>query len=120
MTTRNIDALVAEHVMGWKWFKDPDNFKPAELSYGENRYIPHFSTNITEAWRVVGKMDTYEVGRESWFSIRKLHEWLVGIEMYDDDRVESFFDIDRSAVHESAPMAICLAALKIKGVKVET
>jgi hypothetical protein len=74
---REFDATIAEHVMGWRWFSDnigyPDYiilldpttvrhpaFKMVDAKHNRfldwDTYVPHYSTNITDAWLVVDEM----------------------------------------------------------------
>ena len=57
--SREIDKLLATEVMGWTFFKDPDNFKPGSWYYkgrirDECDWNP--SNKITHAWEIVEKM----------------------------------------------------------------
>ncbi len=88
--TRKIDALVAEHVMGL----DPNR---AEFALDE------YSTDIAAAWEVVEKMSVpLEIIRH-----RDGKQWGV---------LDARFRNTTWA--DTAPLAICLAALKAKGVEV--
>lgn len=58
---RELDALVAEKVMGLQDFKKgTSGYKEWEYVYrsdlGDIQPIPHYSTNISAAWEVVKKM----------------------------------------------------------------
>lgn len=113
MDLRKLDTLVAEKVMGWNqlehmglkriiwkpgysddvaWFNDP----------------PRYSTDIAAAWEV------FEASEKEWRmdiisrDSDNRDGWIVG--SYDPDRVIS--------KGRTAPLAICLAALKAKGVDV--
>lgn len=107
---RELDALVAEKVMGWT------GIKPYLKSVGQHEFltyvgwfqedglpkveIPHYSTDIAEAWKVVEK---FKGDR--------------------DIRIDSDFDggywvypspVFNKPIHaKTAPHAICLAALNI-------
>lgn len=115
---RKIDALVAEHVMGFKIEGDRIKDKGVYDECGNwyPTYVPHYSTNIAAAWEV-------------W---DELHS--IACEKYQSDRAEiilgygRYFDISIKCLKESqilcmeadtASLAICLAALKAKGVEVE-
>lgn len=106
MTDRKLDALVAEKVMGMKFYEARPMF--ASDLYTDERGVivdlPFYSTNIAAAWGVVEKlrdiaypfsMDCDHKGR--WF-VHGANEDCLG------------FDY-------SAPRAICLAALKAIGVE---
>jgi hypothetical protein len=113
---RKIDALVAEHVMGWANIDVPDAKIPSlvigvryDMHGGVPAHweVPSYSTNLAAAWEVVEKLT--EEGYEFWVS--------------GDGRVE-LYDQDDNQFHagystrRTAPLAICLAALKAKGVEV--
>jgi hypothetical protein len=104
---RNIDALVAEHVMGWWLAKDEDGewcFMDGADFVCFNFDVPHYSTDIAAAWEVVEKMG--HVGLNWDDTTNSPARWQCIME-----RGEYYAD--------TAPMAICLAALKAKGVDVE-
>lgn len=105
---RELDALIAEHVMGWQqvltftadtkegqyeWI-DPDLTSQA---------LPHYSTDIAAAWLVVQKIES--------FSLIAPGAWYAGGEYHNEDRwcCETATTI---AYGDTAPHAICLAALK--------
>jgi len=128
--SRTIDALIATHVFGWKgvhpnslghvmWI-DPtkeDSDQDYQKEYGGKieKYEGNFnpSTKIQDAWLVVEKIAD---GDRNWFNL----EWF-----YKDSWRADFFGTESGnsehyqAVSNTAPMAICLAALKALGVKYE-
>ena len=116
---RELDALVAEKVMGLNF---PDNYLEAEKRWVNldptpadciimMNVIPHYSTQIADAWRVVEKLLPH-----------------FRLEYYDAEAVEGHTDYtDTTGWHcdfwldsghgcaeagATAPLAICLAALK--------
>jgi hypothetical protein len=117
MDNREIDALVAEKVMG--------ELRPSEKS-GDHPYddldispggywfrLPNlfwsprpFSEDIALAWKVVEKMKLtvgYSVGTAMWCCSDSL-----------DINAAEFLESSKSA-----PLAICLAALKAKGIEIK-
>lgn len=104
MESREIDKLVAEKVMGWELSADGKTL----ISPQEGRYdaslctYPEYSTNIEEAWKVVKKFGCVDIHLDN-----------------DGCRVRIYEELISSATAESAPMAICLSALALKGVEVE-
>lgn len=98
---RELDALIAEKVMGWHMAK-----KPAGEGWPPSRYWqsiearerpPRYSENISAAWQVVEHM---ERTRPNEFMLwAEVGQW--GAE----------FDNDLSRFAQTAPLAICLAAL---------
>lgn len=90
---RELDLLVAEKIFGWS---------PSQV-YDKHSYLS-YSTDISAAWEVVEKVKSeYSVTIDTCLE----HEgkWLCTFAYH---QVEG----------DSAPHAICLAALKAKGVEV--
>lgn len=122
---RELDALVAEKVMGWKWCENDigkESLQPPSEEYaflspnhpvfwadekGYTKIMPHYSTNIADAWKVVEKM------RENfWVQVDVGDIILCSMGEY------GFVCSTIQAEAETAPLAICLAALKAMGVEV--
>ena len=126
---RELDALIAEKVMGWKYhdWKTSTAFEYTKYCFicgctkrlhapvaiddfcGTKETPPHYSTQIADAWLVVEKL--LEMG--AWFSLSKNHHNFTWdcrgiINERKDDEVRF---IDHA---DTAPLAICLAALKTK------
>lgn len=99
-----LDLLVAENIMG-KYWGGANNTIPAYLREG---LLP-YSTDIAAAFEVVEKMKT-EFKNFELRTLRLPH----GHEKYI-----CYFNAFYGKASESAPHAICLAALKAKGVKIE-
>lgn len=137
MNDRELDALVAEKVMGWEWVKDNPARGPSH--YREQRFIeragfaeshpsfivpaigsepvaswnepPHYSTKIEGAWMVVEKLSG---GRSENFSIHRTGDrWSARFRDIESPDKPDFSEAD------TAPKAICLAALKAVGEKRE-
>jgi hypothetical protein len=110
MTEREIDALIAIHVFGWQKVKNHETayFK----ADGRMDELPCYSTDIASAWTVVEavgpKFRRFEVHRVGG-------EYVALIEGGDSDVDAAYI---ASAEADTAPMAICLAALKTVGVEV--
>ncbi len=115
---RELDALVAEKVMGWS---DVGEITIGMTVYvaghrpeGEQTVVPSYSTDIAAAWTVVERMR--ELG---WRML--LENWVSS-----DDAYAAFFhpqDRYRYGNHigvtdDTAPVAICRAALRAVGVEV--
>jgi len=109
MTDRQLDALIAEKVMGWTDFVPKENSPQFDVTATPPKWdcmryqrVPDYSTSIAAAWEVVEKFPRFEiVGSEN--------RWAV---LFDRES-----DIDY-VIDESVTKAICLAALKAKGVEV--
>ncbi len=110
LSDRELDALVAEHVMGkqTEWLEGDDDWFTVRTRNGGKFYseLAAYSTDIAAAWEVVEKL-TENLG--TCVNIDVLHATTcVDIEI---DRAKV-----RKAVEETTPRAICLAALRTKGV----
>jgi hypothetical protein len=115
---RKIDALVAEHVMG-KTIRDGLVDKSEELnSKGCWREPDLYSSDISAAWEVVEawKGDGAEYSLPE-FSLRRDGRGSWEVLMFDAGPGR---DLARTVPvrAETAPLAICLAALKAKGIEV--
>lgn len=147
---RSLDALVAEHIMGWKWMLYPKDQKWAQiyLNEGKTGYwmagtctinttnsdntpnCPRYSTDIHDAWKVVeavkcktpwdgfsfylvwgpyGK-DMTPKGAHGQIIYPREMSWLCKVETLKNTY---------SIVSDTAPHAICLAALKTIGYNLE-
>jgi hypothetical protein len=97
--------------MGWKFdtaFCGGEEVRllrpPEEFDWGNLFYIPSFSTQIADAWLVV----------------EKLKQLRPDVGLYDHGWVCTFYgDLVCSADADTAPLAICLSALKAVGVENE-
>ena len=110
-----MDAAVAEHVMGWiyhppsadtegiAWWEVPEG-DPTRDGFGSADWPPRYSTDIADAWLVVERMGT-EV------KLRRVSDHMYYVR----------FGAHTGAVPgaDTAPLAICIAALKANGVNVE-
>jgi hypothetical protein len=109
---RELDALVAEKVMGHKvtwdrWCRildDPKPTDPMEPFFGDtNIRVSTYSSNIEYAWAVVERMraDGYgfymELCKDVWFAY------------FDKDN--TFNELIKGGEHATAPLAICASAL---------
>lgn len=125
MNNRQIDALVAEKVMGWRYVYDYDTIYTIDPDTDKPEIVPKYSTDIVAAWQVVEKLpyDPRPKGERYYecegFTLMKLHDgrWFAG--WYEIIPYEGSHDMSEySVVADTAPMAICLAALKAVGVEI--
>lgn len=106
MDLRKIDELIAEHIMA-------DTI--IENDFGPIRTMPfrHYSTDISDAWAVVEKVESH------MFTLTaeedKLPMWGAAFGFWNTEKQD--FDLIESLA-DTAPLAICLAALKVKGIEV--
>jgi hypothetical protein len=138
MQDREIDALVAEHVMGWRWVEHggfdwivppdvvPDiaffmwghrihDDKPQFSGEFEN-VLPHYSTDIAAAWKVVEAM------RAAGYSVSigyYANGCDVGITARNSRAGWEAVRPVYGGHADTAPRAICIAALRAKGVNVD-
>ena len=125
MTPREIDALVAEKVFNQpvEWVevldyqgkrKEPYLCESNE-GYGSSDEVDHYSTSIADAWEVVEKIR----GDGRWWQITDCEEegWHASAWRTVTENDAPVCECD--AVADTAPMAICLAALKAVGVEVQ-
>ena len=117
---RELDALIAEKVMG---LTRHDESYVAEgvgkvlrfvwrdgcgtCVYSGDMFLPHYSTNIADAWEVVRKMGMVLI-ENSGEAFGKLDEWNVQFVGHDKEGEPHW--VSESA--ETVELAICLAALK--------
>jgi hypothetical protein len=84
-------------------------------------FPPHYSTNIAPAWKVVEHL----AAEKPWWSCRIDHQgkghvgaWfflpLGGDHLFRGDR-----EMEHYYIGETAPLSICVAALKVKGIEVK-
>lgn len=108
MTPEEINKQVADKVMGWEI---AEGFPSLHHRSGRKRFAvktPSFTTDIAAAWQVVEKIQ-----RNGWLfevGYTPLGGWYADISAYDAKGNQTMKAIVASK--ESAPMAICLAALK--------
>lgn len=107
-----LDALIAEKVMG----HEVSRYGDTDAWYDEQgHWIKPYSTDIAAAWQVVNKIaDSRD---PHWFSIDRWYgTWVAGWRCGDSAPDDPSWELEMTA--DTAPLAICLAALKAKGVKV--
>ena len=110
---RKIDELVAKHVMGLNafWFGPELVYTKGEyVSEEQPKYIVDFySSDISAAWEVVEKLELVVVSNfeGGWYAGQPA--WLSPATLEVGNEVEA----------GTAPLAICLAALKVKGIGYE-
>lgn len=108
---RELDALVAEKVMGLA----PVEWSGDCLVHGNQEtggIVPAYSTNIPAAWKVVEKLHGEHTFGLDWLGFEG-EEWRCVFNWGKDE--------DRGFAHAvaaTAPLAICLAALQAAGVEV--
>lgn len=120
--SRELDALVAEKVMGIskeqinEWLKRHGEYS---YSFNEVHKFPYYSTDIASAWEVVEKLELFK--RKQPFDGGEYHQYC---QLWQDDDEKGKWTIGDFesqlfilAEGETAPHAICLAALKAVGTR---
>lgn len=124
MTTdnRSLDVLIAKKVTGWKGIREGnfpgfDYVGKKPLSNGENSrddyLIPSYSTDIAAAWQVIEKLR-----QDHRVDISLCNNSIVLPDYQNQVRVKVFDRGEISAIEQTdiaAPLAICLAALRVVG-----
>lgn len=110
---RELDALIAEKVFGlkieWEHYAAGSRPMVIEEDVRGNKMAPHYSTQIADAWLVVEKMKT----NNYCFTL---------YDAYDPEWAALFSPRDAElnlAEAATAPLAICLSALKAVGVETD-
>src|SRR5262245_9196319 len=128
---RELDALIAEKVMGWKWYvgvanlgsgpkyrylDEPNEWNPlrpewdgvTEMPIGhpaaQDSRFPYYSDDISAAWLVVEKLTTTT---KQWFHYEQSSTTCTAI--FQNDAYEGW---DACSEADTVPLAICRAALK--------
>jgi len=122
MNTREIDRLVAEKVMGWEYDHLYKEYFLKEY-VGNNWHKKYVcknhefnpSTNIQDAWKVIEKLCVIDRLNKDGYDFQMWSE----NGKFNANFWKGDFYVLGFAESESAPLAICLAALETVGVEVE-
>lgn len=114
-----LDALVAEKVMGWEWKTNPITgtsrlMPPSHFLRLGDLIFPHmhYSTEIVAAWEVVQKL--YEKGLIVCITLDRDEQRYGPVECcVEDDKRKRGNTMIALAYALTAPLAICRAALKV-------
>ncbi len=106
LTPRQRDALVAEKVMGWHDIVERDMYAYGVTPDGPSAVVRNYTTDIAAAWQVVEYMAQRHATIEITVTDVLTH---VAIGLLRPKAV---------AYSKEAPEAICLAALRAKGIEV--
>jgi hypothetical protein len=119
---RELDALVAEKVMGIAPFDMPsvqvkDGFDKVVVGIIANEWlkrqeVPNYSTDIAAAFDVLSAMEKLRQGWDYWQLNKNVCRW------YSSEQNGREGNPNVMATGESTAHAICLAALKAVGVEV--
>ena len=100
---RELDALVAERVLG-------------QIVYWD-KAIPEYSKDIAAAWEIAQKLGIALIPQSSGDSFRWFACDIESV-LYRGESIEVYEKNDSGVSGDSAPLAICLAALSSIGVEV--
>jgi len=102
-----INKLIAENFMGWS-----EEIMPASI-------LPDYSTNIIYAWEVIDKIISEDKYAQVDIIIEITENWVIienGVPVEPWKQSEGKRHISVEAGENTAPLAICHAALLYKGV----
>lgn len=106
---RELDAVVAERVMGFRWFTSPCANVSVPVADDSWQYLPAFSTDIAAAWKVVERLG--EMGYTldiQWKGKGRVYEFTseVSASRWDDYGFRDYHAVG------SMPYAVCMVALQ--------
>lgn len=117
---REIDKLIAEHIFGWTGFWEEVQGRhylmgyspveqPIQVGYSEREKVWYYSTDIKVAWNILDNFIKNKIKTQ----IKKIEksDWEIWL-----SPKEGLTNISTASTPE---LAICLAALKTKGIKIE-
>lgn len=111
---RELDALVAEKVMGWKYSQHAMTWYPPGLHPAQNMLdhdILAFSTDIAAAWTVVEKLRNFKHPQDPDSNFTIFQWWDGGYAAG-----WTWHEVEYDMVYgDTAPHVICLAALRVVG-----
>lgn len=102
--SRAIDFTIGKELFGYTFHHDDSEFLPASLSEMRFCDCPHFTASIAAAWLVVERLKEFDPSVE--YSTE--HKFWTAC----------FEPLGHSIPADTAPMAICKAALKALGIEV--
>lgn len=115
---RELDALIAEKVMGLMEFSAHAGPHKASMGWGKPGdtvlqliQLPNYSTDIAAAWTIVKFIDAWGLANE--FKLGQDYEGLWNCIFKGTRKGKPFRGEDYNG--DTAPHAICLAALKVIG-----
>lgn len=106
--SRRIDALIHQHVFGmgkhYVYLNTPIGYE------GNGKPVPHYSTDIKTAFEVAEKLKLYDITSRTYDTPKK-HRSYACIFYEKGEGIMAYA--------KTLPMAICLAALRAKGIEVK-
>jgi hypothetical protein len=123
MNLRKIDALIFKNIFDKPVCDKPMSadlpdkcslFHVAEHFAPDEPLIPHYSTDISAAWEVVEKLGDVKLKRSLYnCTTDKENKWEAFCTVHDEYGLMGY-----GAMADTAALAICLLALKAKGIEV--
>lgn len=114
---RELDKLIAEKIFGWTDFLDNQTgylpltgCPPAGLNKRTRSTVFHYSTQIQYAWMIVEKFSSAVI-EKSFLQGEHFSAYIM--------TAPDGYPLDAFSRAKTAEAAICICALKIKGVEVE-
>jgi len=114
--SREIDCLIAEHIFDWGGIAPDEDDQlvghwDSELG-GNRSVVPEYSKYVMYAYTIIEKLDylSFSINRESCVGVR----W--DVSAYNDGDIKEVWS---SNCQDTLAMAVCIVALKSKGVKYE-
>ncbi len=118
MIDRELDALVAEKVMGFRVERYEDGSPTGVIlgSSGMSMVVPDYSTDIRDAWPVFDRLGpAWQISQSDPGGYDKSRRWWCWLpEEYGGVRSSR----ECETMEATAPRAICIAALKAAGVEI--
>jgi len=144
---RKIDELIAEHLMGWTWWVLPSSSfwegkkflsKTGRFNGGwcaaepcidmsvdtsiHGPKLPEYSTDISAAWGIVEKLwkefnIEFTINKDNPNSDKQYQIIIHATKTWNCDSCGSYHNNKEIIEEDTAPMAICRAALAIKGIE---
>ncbi len=111
--SRDLDLYMAQKVLGYKTFNDKSGKTHEELATGVVRPLRSYSQDISAAWEIVEKLGVSLIPVEQgWFAmVGHAKSWESPADFMSYLQTAEFAN-SGAAVGETAPMTICLAAMK--------
>ena len=109
---RAMDVLVSEHVMGHQVIRPKSGAIKERTVLGHIRPLRAYSTDIGACWEVIQKLKItlLPIQPDSWFAL--VGEAWNGPAQFFEFLQKADFTSSGAAVDKSAPLAVCVAALK--------
>ncbi len=110
---RELDILMAQSVLGHQTYHEKNGAARERMPSGQTRPLRPFSTDIASAWELVEKLGiTLLPVDQGWFAlVGQKRGWTSPAEFISYLQTADFAN-SGAAVGDSAPMTICLAAMK--------